>query len=240
MALWSHGRLLAELPIGEGMRHGRDLVPAVRDIIAAAGWTPQDISAIAVSAGPGSFTGLRIAATVARMMAWQNNAATLAVPTLQAMARQALPLAVRGGNSEIVVISDALRGGIYAARFAPAADNADATDRADDAGPAGLAGLAGPPAYIATETVGPAEEIADALPPDCLITGDGLKRFATLFSRWVQTPADLWHPTAAAIAEIGGWMLAKGRQVEPEKLEPIYVRRPSPEEVWQRRERGGR
>lgn len=223
VALFTQGRLLSERSISEGMRHGRDLVPVVSELVDAAGLSPQDINAVAVSAGPGSFTGLRIAATVARMLAWQNSAATVAVPTLQAIAAQAAELARRGGNSEIVAVGDALRGGIYAARFAVPAE-----------------GVAGPPQYIATETVGPAEEIAEAIAEDSLITGDGLKRFAALFGRYVHAPADIWHPTAAMTGEIGLWMLKEGRGTDPAKLEPLYVRQPAPEEVWQRRQRGGR
>ncbi len=222
VALFDHGAEVAGQSIGEGMRHGRDLVPVLGHLVREAGWRPAEIAAVAVSIGPGSFTGLRIAVTVARMLAWQNGAAMLAVPTLQSIALRAVPLAEKGGNSEIAVVSDALRGGVYAARFALPAE------------------AGGVPEYMAGETVGPAEEIAEALPPDCLITGDGLKRFGALFGGWVHVPADLWQADASTVGRLGCWMLDRGRQIEAAKLEPLYVRRPSPEEVWQRRQRGGR
>ena len=44
----------------ESRHHARDLAPAVADLLAAASWTPRDLSAVAVSRGPGSYTGLRV------------------------------------------------------------------------------------------------------------------------------------------------------------------------------------
>ena len=52
--------------------------------------------------------------------------------------------------------------------------------------------------------------------------------------------ADLGYPRASVVAELAWAMHLAGRHTPPEQLEPLYVRRPAPEEVWERRQRGGR
>ncbi|GMA70187.1 tRNA (adenosine(37)-N6)-threonylcarbamoyltransferase complex dimerization subunit type 1 TsaB [Leuconostoc litchii] len=68
--------------------HSIQLLPAVRDIVAAEGWLLQDIDRIIVAQGPGSFTGLRIGVTVAKVLADTLNAELCGVSSLAILAEQ--------------------------------------------------------------------------------------------------------------------------------------------------------
>lgn len=69
--------------------HGRLLTIAVARLLADAGWQSRDLDAIAVSIGPGSFTGLRIGLALAKGLALAHDLPIIAVPTLEALASQA-------------------------------------------------------------------------------------------------------------------------------------------------------
>lgn len=81
------GMVLVE-PLGHGERHSDDLVPAIDRLISRAGLGPLDIAAVAVSIGPGGFTGLRIGITTARMIAEVVGLGVIPVPTAVVVAEQ--------------------------------------------------------------------------------------------------------------------------------------------------------
>ena len=215
LALADDGRAVAEAEITTGMRHGRDLLPALDEATRQAGWQAEDIGLVAVSIGPGSFTGLRIAVMFARTFCWRTGARTLAVPTLRVIADGA-PADAR----EVAVITDAQRGGVYWSRYTRAADGALVRASA--------------------EAVAPPEEVAGQLPPGALLMGDGLKRYGPLLAGRPQADESLWQPRAATVARLGWAIHLRGEHTPAELLEPLYVRRPAPEEVLERRRRGGR
>ncbi len=80
-------RVLACERLRPGGRHDDALCPAIAAACAAAGVGPMALERIAVSAGPGGFTALRIAIATAKMIAEATGAATLAVPTVEVAAR---------------------------------------------------------------------------------------------------------------------------------------------------------
>ncbi|MCX6034586.1 MAG: tRNA (adenosine(37)-N6)-threonylcarbamoyltransferase complex dimerization subunit type 1 TsaB, partial [Chloroflexi bacterium] len=102
IALADGADLLEETVLEEGMRHGRDLVPAAKAACERAGWNPRSIGLVAVSIGPGSFTGIRIAVTLAKVMAFDTGAKVVAVPSLRVMAENAPP-----DRRRVVAIVDA-------------------------------------------------------------------------------------------------------------------------------------
>jgi tRNA threonylcarbamoyladenosine biosynthesis protein TsaB len=71
---------------GESFAHGRLLTVFIKEVMQEAGCLYSRLDAVAYSAGPGSYTGLRIGASVAKGLCWAADRPLLAVPTLQAMA----------------------------------------------------------------------------------------------------------------------------------------------------------
>lgn len=94
-------------------RHGRDLVPLLRETLKQAGVRPTDLDVVAVGLGPGSFTGLRIGLAAAKTLAYVAGAAILGIDSLEAVAANAPAEAL-----SVSAIADAQRGEIFTADFA--------------------------------------------------------------------------------------------------------------------------
>lgn len=142
-AILEDGEVLASAWQATGLTHSRTLLPMAEDMLQNSGLRVQDMDAIAVAAGPGSFTGLRIGVSAVKGMAWAAEKPCIPVSTLEAMA---WPLAHLRGI--IVCAMDARRRQIYHAVFR-AGDGTLVRLREDQAvsledAAAGLAGLDGP------------------------------------------------------------------------------------------------
>jgi tRNA threonylcarbamoyladenosine biosynthesis protein TsaB len=104
---------LGDLPI---WRHGRDLLPSIRDLLREAEWSLGQLDAVAVGLGPGSFTGLRIGVTTAKLLAYLTGAELIGLDSLEGIAQNAPAHILR-----IHVVADAQRKAVYAAEFARSA-----------------------------------------------------------------------------------------------------------------------
>jgi tRNA threonylcarbamoyladenosine biosynthesis protein TsaB len=98
----------------EGYSHAERLHVFIEAIIEEAGITLQDLSAIAVSQGPGSYTGLRIGVSAAKGLCYALDIPLIAVDTLQALASQ-----VTISSGLIIPMIDARRMEVYSAIFSP-------------------------------------------------------------------------------------------------------------------------
>ena len=97
------------------MNHLKDIITLADECCRGMGIGPQELTHIAASAGPGSFTGIRIGVTTARTMAQALKLPCIAVPTLETLAVQALPEALRDGAEAVCTIINARRHQTYAA-----------------------------------------------------------------------------------------------------------------------------
>ncbi|MEX0712672.1 MAG: tRNA (adenosine(37)-N6)-threonylcarbamoyltransferase complex dimerization subunit type 1 TsaB, partial [Pirellulales bacterium] len=70
--------LLAEEPLEPSQRSAQSLAPAMRQLLEAVAWTPRDVQLVAVTLGPGSFTGLRVGVTTAKTFAYAVGAVVVA------------------------------------------------------------------------------------------------------------------------------------------------------------------
>ncbi|HZV71239.1 MAG TPA: tRNA (adenosine(37)-N6)-threonylcarbamoyltransferase complex dimerization subunit type 1 TsaB [Saprospiraceae bacterium] len=86
VALSDDERLIGCLDRSEGMNHTAVLAPMIRDILQLAAIKPSDLGAIAVSSGPGSYTGLRVGSSTAKAMAYSLDIPLISIPTLAALA----------------------------------------------------------------------------------------------------------------------------------------------------------
>ena len=112
-ALCRDGELVAQSYQNSGLTHSRTLLPMVRDMLANSQLTLDQVDVIAVAAGPGSFTGLRIGVATAKGLAWPGDKDCAPCSTLESMA---WPLAHMAG-SLIVCAMDARRKQVYNALF---------------------------------------------------------------------------------------------------------------------------
>ncbi len=111
-AVLEDGILKSEQFVNSGLTHSQTLLPLVDAALAGAGKTVADMDAIAVSAGPGSFTGVRIGMGLAKGLALGAGKPVICVPTLLALAFN-----VSAFPGEIVPIMDARRGEVYTATY---------------------------------------------------------------------------------------------------------------------------
>ena len=111
-ALTQDGGVLASAYQCTGLTHSRTLMPMVEDLLKNAELTLRDIDRIAIAAGPGSFTGLRIGIAAVKGLAWAADKPCCAVSTLYAMAQN-----VRHMDGPIIGAMDARRNQIYNALF---------------------------------------------------------------------------------------------------------------------------
>lgn len=111
VALHEDGRLLASLHFHIDKSHSGLLTVLISDIMKYAGYQLPDLSAVAVSEGPGSYTGLRIGASTAKGLHFSLDIPVITVSTLEAMGRGVLPFAEPG--SLICPMIDARRMEVY-------------------------------------------------------------------------------------------------------------------------------
>lgn len=173
------------------------LLPWAHELLAEAGIGLGQLDGLAFGAGPGGFTGLRLACGVVQGLAWGLDLPVAPVSTLQA-------LALAAGDGKAWTILDARMNEVYAAGY-----RVDGDAVTEIAPPA-----CGPPAVL------PAPTFA----PDACV-GDGFASYPELRARasgarWV---ADAW-PTAAAVSRLGAGILAAGRGVRAADAQPVYVR----------------
>ena len=112
VALLDGGKLLAESYQNSGLTHSQTLMVMAQDLLKSCGLTAQQVEAVAVAAGPGSFTGVRIGVAAAKGFAWGGELPCYGVSTLEAMARN---LGVWQGY--VVPAMDARRSQVYTAIF---------------------------------------------------------------------------------------------------------------------------
>lgn len=111
-AVTEDGAVLASAYQCTGLTHSRTLMPMVADLLKNADLTLDGIDRIAIAAGPGSFTGLRIGIAAVKGLAWAADKPCCAVSTLEAMAQN-----VRHMDALIIGAMDARRNQIYNALF---------------------------------------------------------------------------------------------------------------------------
>ena len=111
-ALVQGGRILAEYMTDLKKTHSETLMPMISQMMDLTGMKPSDINAVAVSGGPGSFTGLRIGSATAKGLALSLDVPMIHVPTLDAMAYQCTFF-----QGRIVPMMDARRDQVFAGIF---------------------------------------------------------------------------------------------------------------------------
>lgn len=125
VAVTREDKLLAQSFQNSGLTHSATLMPMVADLLKNTGLTLDEMDVVAVAAGPGSFTGVRIGVAAAKGLAWPGDKPCAPCSTLESMAWQCAHV---GG--EICAAMDARRNQVYCARFL--AENGELTRLTED------------------------------------------------------------------------------------------------------------
>jgi tRNA threonylcarbamoyladenosine biosynthesis protein TsaB len=171
-----------------------------------AGLTIQAVEGVAVSIGPGSFTGLRIGLGLAKGIAFAGGLPVVAVSTLEALARVADG---RPGQTVCAAL-DARKGEVYAAVF--------------------RVGVAGALVRLGPDCVLPPARVAGELPGGAVLVGDAVEAYPEAWPVTVERrPFATHHPRGGIVARMGARRLAGGEAADLGTLEPVYVRPPEAE-----------
>jgi tRNA threonylcarbamoyladenosine biosynthesis protein TsaB len=212
-ALLVEGRLLTrEVELARG--HAERILPMIDQLLGEAGMSLRALDAIAFGRGPGSFTGVRLAASITQGLAFGAGLGVVAVSDLRALAQRVFD--EDGEVTHALVCNDARMQEVYWACF----------ERGED----GLAHERSP------ERVGPPGSVQ--LPPDWAGTAGVGRGFAaypalrTLASVTVREGWDRLLPRAPEVARLAVPELAAGRLLGPDAAVPVYLRddvaRPAP------------
>lgn len=109
VALVKDGKVLAEIVQNVKLTHSVGAMPAIEEVFQKAGLTAADVDALAVSEGPGSYTGVRIGVTLAKTLAWTLQKPLVGVSSLQVLAGNG-----RLFNGVVCSVFDARRSNVYA------------------------------------------------------------------------------------------------------------------------------
>jgi len=204
VALVSGGSVRAEGLLLPGPRASGSYLSATEALFAAAGAATGDVSAVAVSAGPGAFTGLRVGMSAAKGFCFGWGVPLVPVPTLLALAHR-----FPGEGRIVCPVLDARRGEVYAGLF-----------RWDGGELARLS----PDMAIAPGLL--PGRIPDG---DVLLCGDGVPPFETLFrevlgDRAILVLGDEGLPRAAAVGIVGERIFRGGGAEDPRAAVPFYLR----------------
>jgi tRNA threonylcarbamoyladenosine biosynthesis protein TsaB len=202
--------LLAELTLQVRKTHSERLLPHIESLLAMAELDVKKLKAVAVSLGPGSFTGLRIGLATAKGLSYALKIPLLGVPTLTALAFSC-PVA----GSYLSPMLDAQKGNVYQAVFCWQDNELQEII---------------PPRVISFEK---AYQELLKMPKPFVILGEA----ALLYREKIASPAPchITMPRAGSVATLAQKMLAQGETQDIFTLEPLYIRRSEAEEIWERR-----
>jgi tRNA threonylcarbamoyladenosine biosynthesis protein TsaB len=183
------------------LTHSERLMAMVDRLLADCGFTLDQLDGLAVSVGPGSFTGLRVGIAAVKGLALATGLPVAAVPTLDALAA-ALPFCRRA----VCPVLDARKGEVYVSLYRSA--NGTMARRWDY--------LALPPAQAAARIESPAVLLGDAAEACLALVPAG--------ADVCLAPPAQRIPSPALVAQLGHRMLAAGAAVAVDDLVPIYLR----------------
>ncbi len=209
-----NGEILAEIMHAGAETYCVRLLPDIEKIFASLDISWKDLSGVAVSLGPGSFTGLRIGIATAKAIAFSLDIPILGIPTLDALATNITACS----DLLICPVIDARKEQIYTAIY---------TYRKNE--------LTKITSYMAIKPLEFIQTLSGKNESICFL-GDGLIRYNEIFDSFFQktrcfaAAKNLNYVKASNIAFLAALRLKKGQKDDPLTLQPIYIR-PSDAEV---------
>jgi tRNA threonylcarbamoyladenosine biosynthesis protein TsaB len=197
VALVHDGRLLGEVRLDTADVASRRLLPSAVFLLESSGVTLAQLDGLAVSVGPGSFTGLRVGLGTVQGLAFGSGRPCVGVSSLAALGSVGA-----GQGRPVAALMDAARGEIYCALYDPEGRELLAPRRDS------------PEAFF------------DEVPADALFVGDGAERHAARIEERFPAGCRRARPCflAASVARLGAELLARGAGGTPDDLRPLYLR----------------
>ena len=210
VALARPGEVLAAVPLLERGAHARDLLLRIDGLLQKTGLRPSDLHGLAVTVGPGSFTGVRIGLATAKGLAYSLGIGLAGLSTLEGLARAALLARGAADAPRVCAAIEAGRGEVYAALFRivdgePARETADLSYRPAD--------------------------LLRALPEKTRVVGDGSGALGRA-AREARQEIEVIGPCPALAGAVALWgcrSLRPGTPYLPGGARPNYVRPSDPE-----------
>jgi tRNA threonylcarbamoyladenosine biosynthesis protein TsaB len=218
-------KLLGEYNLSLKRQHSEKLIPLIKEILAISNITPEELGGIAVGTGPGSFTGLRIAITAAKMMGRINGIPVKGIPTLEVMAA--------GLRADYILpLIDARRYRVYYSLYKSNIKNAGDNIATN---------------YLVKNILDLSAADLDEL-PDILyeykdkkiaIVGNKVETAAEILKKYefnaFSAETENNFPRAAVIARLGHNYINKGEDDNIYELKPLYLKKAQAEINWQKK-----
>lgn len=206
VALLCDDVLVGEYTIHNKKTHSQTLLPMIDAMLAMADFPVNKLNAIAVSAGPGSFTGLRIGASTAKGLGQALDIPLIGVPTLDGLAYN-----LAGVEAYVCPLMDARRNQAYY----------------------GVYDVSGEiPISLVEQSAAPIEEVVEkvnSLGKKTIFLGDGVPVFAHYLAEQIKVPYE-WaadsvrYQKAASVAALGRQYAKRDKQQKAAEFAPIYLR----------------
>ncbi|UCE18802.1 MAG: tRNA (adenosine(37)-N6)-threonylcarbamoyltransferase complex dimerization subunit type 1 TsaB [Gemmatimonadota bacterium] len=197
-------RVVAEHRSHVGSTHAEHLVPTILQTLGAAGFGMKEVDGIAISIGPGSFTGLRIGLSAVKGLSLARGIPVVAVPTLDGLAYH-VPFC----RYSVCPILDAKRHEVYTALY-----------RTSEGVPERL---------TEPRAINP-EDLVTEISEPTIFLGDGVPVYARLIREHLGSkahfaPNHVGLPSGSAIALLGHTLLIEGKTVDIQSVQPFYIRK---------------
>lgn len=210
------GRILAELTLDTGKTHSEQLMPYIASILQQTNLTPATLQAVAVSIGPGSFTGLRIGLATAKALSYALKIPLLGIPTLTALAYN-----IYAPGATVVPLLDAQKRNVYYALYHWHEQQ------------------------LATDSEAEVVAIDDLLtqlaarPEPVIVMGEAAiiyQKQITAYPQLSLPPANNNLARAGSVALLALERWRQNQVDDVETLEPLYIRRSAAEVLWEQRQ----
>ena len=227
VAIGLNDELIESQAFSGPLKHSTETLPIIDDLFRKHGLKPDDLNYIYVSAGPGSFTGIRIAVTMAKTLAYAVGAKIVSVPSIEAQALNALQ-AIEDGIEvkNAAVILEAGRGNIFTGCYRYNPDKILSSISGKDDLPQFETVL--PPAMMSPK------EAMNKMPRPLHLLGEGINyhKDELEIENIILLDNKYFEPLAQNVFECGKARKAAGIFESADSFVPIYMRKSEAELNW--------
>ncbi len=217
VALCDESGIVGELFLDIHVRSTRTLVPAIQELLLHGRVSFDQILGIGIVIGPGSFTGLRIGVTTAKMLAWATKLPLIPVLATDVLAAQART-ELNHERDQLEIVIDAQRGELFTARYKLLPDNSLR--------------------LIRELAIQPYENWLQELTYNEIVIGPILERLAKKLPETVALSSqETWNIRAASVGKIALSLFKVRLTMDPLELKPLYIRPSYAEEATARKQR---